>query len=232
MRPKHYQYPAQEISHYIENLLNFQSEDDLNTVLTRAKEHGTPPLQITQFDARHLEILARLVKPKKILEIGTLCGYSTVALARSLDQDGILYTCEKSHHHATIASNIFTELNLGQKINVLEGDVFEHLDKLAQHAPYDVIFIDSKKEDYPHLFEWCVTHLSIGGLLMADNVFALGYMHKIKSDEKFPDKLLSIINNVHKFNQLCASDHRLRTTIFPTGEGLLAAVKIPTTSKD
>lgn len=225
MRPKYYQYPAPEISEYIENLLNFQAEDDLNIVLKRAKENGTPPLQITQFDTRHVEVLARLVKPKKILEIGTLCGYSTVALARALKKSGRLYTCEKSAHHAQTALKIFKELKVDKKIHLIEGDIFDHLDTLSQHGPYDVIFIDSKKEDYPNLFEWCVKNLTVGGILLADNVFALGYIHKMNTGENFPDKLASIIHNIDKFNRLCACDGRLRTTVFPTGEGLLVAVK-------
>lgn len=226
MRPKHYQYPVPEISEYVENLLDFQSEKDLNTVLVRAQEHGTPPLQITQFDTRHLEVLARLAQPTKILEIGTLCGYSTVALARALKKDGVLYTCEKSSHHANTARKIFKELNLNETIRLIEGDIFDHLDMLSKHAPFDVIFIDSKKEDYPNLFDWCVTHLKTGGVLMADNVFALGHIHRLKLHETATDKLSSIVNSMHKFNTLCATDPRLRTTILPTGEGLLVAIKI------
>lgn len=224
MRPKYYQCPTHEISEYVENLLHLKHDHDLNTVLARAKECGTPPLQITHADARHLEILARLVKPQKILEFGTLCGYSAVALSRALEDNGILYTCEKSPHHSTTASQIFRELNLNKKIVLIEGDIFQKLEELSKYAPYDIIFIDSKKEDYPNLFEWCVTHLKTGGLLLADNVFALGYIDKNISE--LPEKLASIVNQVDKFNQLCANDMRLRTTIFPTGEGLLAAVKI------
>lgn len=224
MRPKYYQYPADEISEYIENLLNLKADTDLNIVLKRAKESGTPPLQITSFDARHIEVMARLVKPQKILEFGTLCGYSTVALARSLEAGGTLYTCEKSHHHIQTASQTFAALNLNKKIVLVEGDAFDNLAILSKNAPYDVIFLDSKKEDYPDLFEWCVTHLKTGGLFMADNIFALGYVHK--NVHELSEKLGSIVTKIRQFNDMCATDTRLRTTIFPTGEGLLVSTKL------
>ena len=224
MRPKYYQCPTHEIVEYVESLLDLKNDTDLNIVLKRAKASGTPPLQITHADARHLEILARLVKPKKILEFGTLCGYSAVALSRALVKNGVLYTCEKSHHHAITASQTFHELKLNKKIILIEGDALNHFTALSANAPYDVIFIDSKKEDYPDFFEWCILHLKKGGLLLADNVFALGYIHKNASE--LSDKLSSIVAQMQKFNLMCVSDKRLRTTIFPTGEGLLAAVKL------
>ncbi len=224
MKQKQYQCPNHEIADYVENLLKLKHDDDLNIVLQQAKDAGTPAIQVSHADARHLEVLARLVKPKKILEFGTLCGYSAVSLSRALAKNGVLYTCEKSHHHAATAAQNFKDLKLNRKIILIEGNALTQLDRLEKTGPYDVIFLDSKKEDYPDLFEWCVTNLKKGGLLLADNVFGLGHIHVI--DDNLNEKLKKIVSAVNNFNELCASDKRLRTTILPTGEGLLAAVRL------
>jgi len=224
MKQKLYQCPEHNIDNYIENLLKLKHDTELNTILKNAKTDRTPPIQIARSDARHLEVIARLVKPKKILEFGTLNGYSAVALSRALVKDGILYTCEKSHHHATTATRNFEELKLNNKIVLIPGDALNNLKNLEKLGPYNIIFLDSKKEDYPKLFEWCVKNLIKGGLLLADNVFALGYINA--SEETISENLKKIVTEIKKFNELCASDTRLNTTILPTGEGLLVATKL------
>jgi predicted O-methyltransferase YrrM len=173
-------------------------------------------------DARHLEVLTKLIRPSKIVEIGTLCGYSTVTLARCLQEGGKVYTCERSQHHANVAQETFKELGLEHKIELVFGEALENLNSLSEMGPFDVVFIDADKDNYPNYFHWAVENLRSGGLLIADNVFCLGY---IAQDPPPTDRLGELVDAMKKFNSLCAEDPRLTTTFFPTGEGLLAAVK-------
>lgn len=221
MRPKYFSVQSDEISPYVNDLLKIDQDSDLVRVLDHAKKKGTPPLQVVPTDGRTLEVLARSIMPKKILEIGTLCGYSTVNLARALVEGGRLYTCERSKHHAETAQEVFVELGLDTKIEVVFGDALENLKHLSKFAPFDLIFIDADKLNYPNYFDWAVEHLRQGGLLIADNVFVFDHI----SDDPVPEgKLGEMVLAMKEFNRKCAEDKRLVTTILPTGEGLLVSV--------
>lgn len=222
MRPKHFSTDSQTIPLYVSELLKLEQDPELSFVLEYAKKKGTPPLQVVPTDGRSLEVLARSVRPKRIVEIGTLCGYSTVCLARSLPTDGKIYTCERSTHHAQTAKEIFAHLKLDQKIEIVFGEALDNLKNLSQFGPFDVIFIDADKSNYPHYFDWAVENLRSEGLLIADNVFVFGY---IDADPLPEGKLGEMVAAMQCFNKKCAEDPRLVTTIFPTGEGLLIAVK-------
>lgn len=221
MRPKYFSVQSDEISQYVNDLLKIDQDSDLVRVLDHAKKKGTPPLQVVPTDGRTLEVLARSIMPKKILEIGTLCGYSTVNLARAVVEGGKLYTCERSKHHAETAQEVFVELGLDEKIEVVFGDALENLKHLSKFAPFDLIFIDADKLNYPNYFDWAVKHLRQGGLLIADNVFVFDHI----SLDPIPEgKLGEMVLAMKEFNRKCAEDKRLVTTILPTGEGLLVAV--------
>ena len=90
MRNKSYSIVCEATSSYVENFFSQNPDTELQHVLEIAKKRGTPPLQLTPFDARHLEVLARAFSPRKILEIGTLCGYSAICLSRALQEGGML----------------------------------------------------------------------------------------------------------------------------------------------
>lgn len=222
MREKKYATNSDKINCYVNELLNIEQDKELQFVLEMAKKKGTPPLQMTPTDARHLEVLARGVHAKKIVEIGTLCGYSTVCLSRAIPNDGKIYTCERSEHHAAVASDIFKQLGLEHKIELLYGDALTTLPSLSQKGPFDFIFIDADKDNYPNYFDWAVDNLREGGLLVADNVFVFDHI----ADSPLPEgRLGELVQAMKIFNMKCATDPRLMCTFLPTGEGLMVAVK-------
>lgn len=227
MRKKHYAQSALDIEDYVERLLALSDDHDLDDALQNAAAFGTPPLQITPFDARHIEVLAKLLNPQKILEIGTLCGYSALSLCRALAPGGRLYTCERSSHHAQAARQFFENRQLSHCVTLLEGDFADFVPQLTQEGPFDVIFLDADKRQYPHYQEILVHLLRVGGLLLADNTFAFGH---IADGQNFEDPRLEglkdIVDAVRNFNERCAQDPRLRCTMLPTGEGLLAAIRV------
>ncbi|RDB36503.1 MAG: O-methyltransferase [Spirobacillus cienkowskii] len=225
MRPKSFSNLSQHVSQYVENLLDISSDSNLQHALNLAKQKGTPPLQVVATDGRHLEVLARSIQAKKIVEIGTLCGYSALFLAKALPEDGKLYTCEASAHHCTVAKQVFADLNLTHKIEVIHGKALDTLPGLQSHGPFDLVFIDADKLNYPNYFDWAVQNLRSGGLLVADNVFVFGFIGE--DDHKLPahGELAQLVAAMQLFNQKCATDSRLVTTILPTGEGMLVAIK-------
>ena len=221
MREKKYSTSSKDIGEYVEGLLNYDADQTLAFVLDQAKKKGTPPMQMTPADARHLEVLSRGIGARKIVEIGTLCGYSSVCLARTLPEGGKLYTCERSKHHAQVAQSTFAQLNLSEKVELLFGDALTNLKELKGKGPFDLVFIDADKDNYPNYFDWAVENLRPGGLLVADNVFVFG--HIANNPE---GRLGEFVDTMKVFNEKCAKDPRLLCTFLPTGEGLMVAVKL------
>jgi predicted O-methyltransferase YrrM len=223
MRPKYFSVQSPQVDQYVFDLLKIEKDKELFFVLENARKKGTPPLQVVPTDGRTLEVLARSIMPKKILEIGTLCGYSTVNLARALAEGGKLYTCERSKHHAETAQEAFVELGLEHKVEIVFGDAMDNLKNLSQFGPFDLVFIDADKLNYPNYFDWTIENLRQGGLLIADNVFVFDHI----SDDPVPvGSLGEMVLAMREFNKKCVDDKRLVTTILPTGEGLLVSVKL------
>jgi caffeoyl-CoA O-methyltransferase len=222
MRPKSYSNLSHCVSQYVENLLQLDSSPNLQHALQVAKKRGTPPLQVVPTDGRNLEVFARSVQAKKIVEIGTLCGYSAVFLANALPEWGKLYTCEQSSHHISVASEVFQDLGLSEKIKIIGGNALDTLPTLTEEGPFDLVFIDADKVNYPKYFDWAIENLRSGGLLIADNVFVFGFI----GDAQLPQgELANLVLAMREFNQKCVADKRVVTTFLPTGEGMMVAVK-------
>lgn len=163
----------------------------------------------------HLLLLA--IQATTVLEIGTLGGYSGVWLARALPPEGKLTTIEKDSRHAAIAREAFATAGLSSRVRLIEGAALDVLPTLA--PAFDAVFIDADKEPLPQYFEWGVTLLRRGGLLLCDNAF----FHGAAIDES--DRSGSAVG-VRAFNLLAAADPRLVATVVPVRDGLLVAVKV------
>jgi caffeoyl-CoA O-methyltransferase len=230
MRQKSYANSSTDISHYVQNLLNIREDPLLQQALQYAQKSGTPPLQIFPTDGRHLEVFARSIQAQKIVEIGTLCGYSALCLAKSWSQPGStsfssrgkIYTCEQSAHHARVAQEIFKRFHLQEHIEIVEGDACQTLPTLVNKGPFDLVFIDADKINYPFYFDWAIENLRPQGLLIADNVFVFGH---IARDPVPPGDLGKLVQAMRSFNNKCVQNPRLVSTFLPTGEGLLLGVK-------
>ncbi|WGL60189.1 O-methyltransferase [Pigmentibacter sp. JX0631] len=223
MRPKSYSNLLPSVSKYVEDLLSVDSHPSQQLALQVAKKRGTPPLQVLPTDGRTLEVIARTIQPTKIVEIGTLCGYSSLFLANALVPGGKLYTCEQSQHHIQVATEVFQTLNLLDKIEIIEGNAVLTLPQLSHKGPFDIVFIDADKLNYPNYFDWAIENLRSGGLLIADNVFVFGYI----GEDNIPEQgeLKNLVSAMRLFNEKCVKDERLVTTFLPTGEGLMIATK-------
>lgn len=132
---------------------------------------GVPSINVSATEGKLLQVLALMVGAKRILEIGTLGGYSGIHLARALPDDGELVTLEIDPHHAEVARRNFERAGVARKVKVLLGPASETLRQLAAagEPPFDLVFIDADKDGYPGYLHESLPLLREGGLLLADN---------------------------------------------------------------
>ena len=136
-----------EVDQFINRL--FVKEDSALLQTKQAiTDGGLPLISISENQGKFLHILSRLCNPQKILEIGTLGGYSTIWLARALQENGQLISLELDRHHADVALANITNAGLGDKVTIRVGNALEELPKMKKEGagPFDVIFIDADKE--------------------------------------------------------------------------------------
>ncbi|RON79785.1 O-methyltransferase [Pseudomonas sp. FP2196] len=209
------------ISAYVEQLLS-PVPADLQGILANAmNDESIPPLQVSPMDARHLQLLSTIVQPQKILEIGTLFGFSAYFLSLGLAPGGRLYTIEIDERLAGIAKDNLRSLGKAGVVEVITGDACERLVQLEANGPFDIVFIDGDKVSYPHYLKWAAKNLRSGGLLIADNTFAWGYI----ADPECPEEIRAEVVALRKFNYVIAHSPMFLTTVLPTAEGLTVAVR-------
>ena len=202
----------------------FKPEDAvLAEVRERSTRNGLPEIQVGSMDALHLEVITRAIGAKKAVEVGTLGGYSGIAIARGLVAGGKLYTFDIEPKHAEVAQESYRRAGVASLVQVIVGPATEKLATINQHGPFDLIFIDADKNNYPRYLHWAAENLRVGGVVLGDNTFGWGMI----MDEKFEDREdEEAINGLRAFNKELAQGGRFRATILPTGEGLTMAVKI------
>jgi predicted O-methyltransferase YrrM len=152
-------------------------EDEALTAATRDSEAaGLPHAAVTAPQGKLLHLLAQIHGASRILEIGTLGGYSTIWLSRALPADGRLISLEFSAKHAEVATSNIARAGLDHLVEVRVGPALESLPKLAEEnpAPFDLVFIDADKGNNPHYVEWALKLTRPGSLIIVDNVVREG----------------------------------------------------------
>jgi len=205
----------ERLERYVSEL--FAAEDPvLRKIRARHGEQKLPPINVSPEEGKLLYLLLLIIKAKRVLEIGSLGGYSGVWLGRALPPDGTLITLEKDPRHARIARDGFKEAGLQDRVQLIEGGALEILPTLK--PGFDAVFIDADKEPLPTYFDWGMRLLRVGGLLLCDNAF----FHGAAIDES--DQSGNALG-VRAFNKLAAGDPRLVATILPVRDGLLVGMK-------
>lgn len=211
-----------ELIDYVCDLL--QPEDAvLKQIREYSNQRGLPPIQVGLVDALHLEVFTRAFGVKKAVEVGTLGGYSAVSIARGLQPGGKLYTLEVIPLHAEVAKENIARAGFSDSVKILLGDTPQNLASIEREGPFDLVFIDADKINYPVYMDWAFKNLRMGGVVLADNTFAWGKVHLSKFDSS--DEEL-VVTGIRKLNHEMARGGKFRTTILPTGEGLTFGVKI------
>jgi predicted O-methyltransferase YrrM len=163
----------------------FAAEDEaLGAAQADADAAGLPSIQVTAPQARLLEILCRLVDARRILEFGTLGGYSTIVMARTLPEDGTLTTLEYEPDHAEVARANIERAGLADKVDLRVGAALDTLPVLESEGagPFDFVFIDADKINTPNYFAWSLDRTRPGGLIFADNVVRGGSIADPEAD--------------------------------------------------
>jgi caffeoyl-CoA O-methyltransferase len=203
------------IDQYISQL--FAPEDDaLRHIQAEANRNNMPEISIQPFEGRLLQFLAQMANAKKIVEIGTLAGYSAAWLARALPSDGKLITLDVSEKHANVAKANLANAKLSDKVEVRQGDAHDLLKKLSADAPFDLVFIDADKDSYPFYLEWAIENVRQGGLIAAHNALRGG---KIVAPDNDMDRAMA------EFNKRIAEDSRLSSFILAIGDGMAVSIK-------
>jgi predicted O-methyltransferase YrrM len=187
------------------------SDAGLEGALTASAAAGLPGIQVAPNQGKLLHILARAVGAQRILEIGTLGGYSTIWLARALPPGGRLVTLEHDPHHASVAQRNIEEAGLAGLVEIKVGAALATLAQMAAEgcAPYDLVFIDADKENNASYVRWALQLARPGALLVIDNVVR----HGAVAD---PANSSPAIRGTREMFDLLAAEPRLCATAFQT----------------
>lgn len=194
------------------------SDPALGEIAARSDAHGLPTIAVGVFDGLHLEVLARAIGARKVVEIGTLGGYSGVCLLRGMVPEGVLHTFEFSEAHAQVARESFLRNGFAGRAHVHVGPALQRLPEIEREGPFDLVFIDADKQGYPAYLAWAGQHLRLGGVVLADNAFGWGGVAEEGGTEA--------TRALRAFSEQLASGGRFRATMLPTAEGLAMGVKV------
>ncbi len=201
---------------YIKNLY-IREDAVLKKVKKSMTVNGMPQIALPPDSAKLLYMLARISGAKKILEIGTLAGYSAIWLARSLPEGGSLLTLEIEEDFARAASQNFIIAGVEDKVSITVGDALNSLSSLRDSGEnFDFFFIDADKIHYPDYLEMALEMAEPGALISADNTFWGGKILDPSDREETTEK-------IRRFNRMLSTDERLESMIIPTGDGLAVA---------
>lgn len=180
----------------------FAAEDEgLQYALRAANQAGLPGIQISPIQGKLLQLLAVACNAQKILEIGSLGGYSGIWLARALPSGGRFITLEINPTHANLVRNAFAKANVSDRAEVRVGRALDLLPKLESEAPFDLVFIDADKPPYPQYLDWALRLSRPGSIIVADNVIRSGKAFEEPEDEGMA--------GIAEYNKRIASDPRL-----------------------
>ena len=206
------------IDTYIEEL--FAPPDPaLEGALRRSRAVGLPEIQISPTEGKLLRLLAEIAGVRRILEIGTLGGYSTIHLAGALPEDGLLVSLEADERNAGVARENIAEAGLESVVEVRVGDARELLAWMFEdgEGPFDLTFIDADKGGYPEYLEWALRLSRPGSLILGDNAIMGGSV--IEPEE-------GSAQAIRQFNERLAQDPRLSAIVLPLIRGRVDGLAI------
>jgi len=197
------------VDRYITDLV-VKPDAALNAALEAGIAAGLPEINVTPGQGKLLYLLARIRHANRILEIGTLAGYSTIWLARALPSNGRLVTIESDPSHAAVARSNIARAGLTGVVDLRVGTALDALPALAAEGQkFDLTFIDADKPNIPAYFEWAMKLSNPASLIIVDNVVRDGAVIDETSDDPS-------IRGVRRFNELLAAEKRISATTIQT----------------
>ena len=181
----------------------------LDAALAASEAAGLPRINVAPNQGKLLMLLARAIGARRILEVGTLDGYSTIWLARGLAPGGRLVTLEANAKFAEVARANIAGAGLAERVEIRLGKALDTLPGLVAEAPFDLVFIDADKESTPGYFQWAVRLSRQGSLIVVDNVVREGAILDASGDDPS-------VQGMRRFFELAATDPRVSGTAIQT----------------
>lgn len=177
-----------------------------------AAQHAEPHMLSGHVQGRVLQMLSLMIRPQRILEVGTMTGYSAICLAQGLANEGVLHTIEKREQDADIARGYFDRSSFRDSIIVHRGEALPIIEKLNE--VWDLVFLDADKINYVLYYEAVLPHLRQGGFIVADNVLFHGQVLEAEVKGKNAKA-------IHVFNQHVQADERTENVFMTVRDGLM-----------
>ncbi|HVQ59227.1 MAG TPA: O-methyltransferase [Solirubrobacterales bacterium] len=198
------------VDEYVSGLLA-PHDEALQAALRASEEAGLPAIQVSPAQGKLLYLLAKSIGARRVLEFGTLGGYSTIWLARALPVDGRLLTLEAEPRNAEVANQNIARAGIGNLVDLRVGPALDQLPQLdAEGAgPFDLTFIDADKVHTPEYFAWALDHSRPGSLIVSDNVVRFGRLADPDSDDP-------AIPAQRRLHEMLAADPRVEATTIQT----------------
>jgi len=208
-----------ELQEYIEN--HTEEEPEILKKLNRETYSKIlmPRMLSGHLQGRVLSMLSKMIKPKRILEIGTFTGYSAICLAEGFEEGGELITIDVNEELEDMARRYFVKAGLEEVIDYRIGNAMKIIPDLA--GSFDLVFIDADKENYSHYFDMVIDKMNVGAFLIADNVLWSGKVIEEDEVEKNKDT-----KGIVMFNKKIQDDKRVENVLFPIRDGLMIIRKI------
>ena len=187
------------------------SDPALASTLSVSDDEGLPSISVSAMHGKLLHVLTKLQRAQRVLEVGTLGGYSAIWIARALPPTGRLITLERDPHHAEVARRNLDAAGVGSAVEIRLGAAADTLARMVEEnePAFDMIFLDADKRGYSHYLDRALELSRPGSLIVADNVVWKGkVLHGHTEDENAA--------GVRRFLEHCAREPRLETTVIQT----------------
>jgi caffeoyl-CoA O-methyltransferase len=202
----------QRVEEYAVALSSRHPLDDLfERLAAETRERTTAPqMMVGPLEGRFLELLVRLTRARRVLELGTFTGWSSIAMAWGLDSDGVVFTCDVDAEAQEIARRYAEEAGVADRIDYRLGPGLETMRTLE--GPFDLVFIDADKEGYVDYYEAALPLLADDGLIVADNVLWSGRVAEDDPDER--------TRTIVAFNEHVRNDDRVVAVMLTVRDGM------------
>ncbi len=210
----------EDIYKYIVNLVARDEEATLEIMQAHANQMGVPPIMISPEQARFVGFFLRAIKAKRVLDIGTLFGFSAAIMSQAVGVDGEVVTLEFEPVHAQSARKNFKTLGL-ENISLLQGPALDHMKSMPDNY-FDFIMIDADKKNYLAYLEDALRLVRNGGIIAGDNAMAFGFVADQTITHMNPD--YENIQSIREFNARFVAEKRMFSSFVTIGDGMLLGV--------
>lgn len=206
-------YATPEIVHWLDEL-HASHDEGLERAFLSPSLNAMPAIQVGVSEGKLLNLLLRMTGARKVVEFGTLAGYSAIRMAKALPEDGHLWSLEFDPRHAAVAQANLEAAGLARKVTILLGPALDALPELERQGPFDAVFIDADKGNYDRYGAWAAKALRPGGLLLGDNAYYFGNLLEDGNKDAAA---------MRRFHQ--QAREAFDTVCIPTPDGLLLGIK-------